>query len=232
MKKVLILSGAGLSADSGILTFRDNGGLWENYEVMEVCSVEGFVADRQKVLDFYDARRADIRDKHPNEAHHMIKRLKEKYGKQIFVITQNVDDLLEKAGCKSVIHLHGKLRELYCEDCGKTFDIGYGSIKQHCICPFCSSKRVRHHVVMFGEQAPEYDTLGRALQEADMLVVIGTSGNVLPVDRYAEFVGCAVLNNLAANYAVEEKYFDHIFYEKASMAAEKIEKLVKDFLRE
>ena len=98
MKKVLILSGAGLSAESGLRTFRDSDGLWEEYDIMEVCSARGFRANRQKVLDFYDKRRAQLAGCEPNEAHKMIARIKAKYPEQIAVLTQNVDDLLERAG--------------------------------------------------------------------------------------------------------------------------------------
>ena len=113
MKKVLILSGAGLSAESGLRTFRDSDGLWEEYDIEEVCSARGFKKDRQKVLDFYDKRRAQLAGCEPNEAHKMIARLKERYGEQISVLTQNVDDLLERAGCQKVVHLHGFLPEIY-----------------------------------------------------------------------------------------------------------------------
>lgn len=107
MKKVMILSGAGLSAESGLKTFRDSGGLWEEYDVMEICSARGFKANRQKVLDFYNKRRAQLKECEPNEAHKIIARIKEKYGDKVAVLTQNVDDLLERAGCANVVHLHG-----------------------------------------------------------------------------------------------------------------------------
>ena len=112
MKKVLILSGAGLSAESGLRTFRDSDGLWEEYDIEEVCSARGFRANRQKVLDFYDKRRAQLAECEPNEAHRMIARIKAKYPEQIAVLTQNVDDLLERAGCADVVHLHGFLPEI------------------------------------------------------------------------------------------------------------------------
>ena len=133
MKKVLILSGAGLSAESGLRTFRDSDGLWEEYDIEEVCSARGFRANRQKVLDFYDKRRAQLAECEPNEAHRMIARIKAKYPEQIAVLTQNVDDLLERAGCVDVVHLHGFLPEIYCEHCKKIEYIGYEAIntKEH-----------------------------------------------------------------------------------------------------
>ena len=121
MATILFISGAGLSAESGLRTFRDTDGLWEEYEVMEVCSTQGFLADRQKVLDFYDDRRRDLHDKKPNEAHFMMARLKKEFGDEIAILTQNVDDLLERAGCTDVVHLHGTLTDLRCEACGEVF---------------------------------------------------------------------------------------------------------------
>lgn len=157
MKNIMILSGAGLSAPSGLKTFRDNDGLWEEYDVMEVCSATGFRKNPKKVLDFYDARRAQLQNVKPNHAHEKIAQLKEKWGKNLFVITQNVDDLLERAGCKDVVHLHGFLPELRCLKCEEIFNIGYEKItdKQ---CPKCKSKDLRHNIVMFEEQAPAYAT--------------------------------------------------------------------------
>ena len=112
MNKVTILSGAGLSAESGIRTFRDSGGLWEEHDVMEVCSVEGWAADREKVTEFYNARRIELAEKEPNAAHRMIARLEREYPGRVWNLTQNVDDLLEKAGCREVVHLHGTLTDL------------------------------------------------------------------------------------------------------------------------
>ncbi|MBN2857156.1 MAG: NAD-dependent deacetylase [Candidatus Delongbacteria bacterium] len=229
MKKVLILTGAGLSAESGIRTFRDSNGLWEEHDVMEVCSVDGYLKDREKVLNFYDMRRKDLADKKPNEAHFMITRLKEKYGNNITIITQNVDDMLERSGCEDVIHLHGKLKEIRCEMCGHLFDIGYGKIKDHTECPVCKSHALRHNVVMFGEPAPMYRTLYNELMSAELLVVIGTSGEVLPVSEFASYTRYSILNNLEHSLAINHMIFTHIFYENATTAAPKIEALVEKY---
>lgn len=228
MKNILILSGAGLSAPSGIRTFRDTNGLWEEFEVMEVCSIQGFEKDRKKVMDFYDARRADVEDKVPNEAHFMISRLKEKYPENVSVLTQNVDDLLEKANCKDVVHLHGTLTDLRCEECGEVFNIGYDTYKDK-ICPKCKSSFVRHNVVMFGEAAPMYQTLQTELTKADLLVCIGTSGQVLDVGYFAKIVPHSILNNLDFE-PILDKAFEVCFYESADMVAPQIEKICEDFM--
>ena len=231
MSRVLFLSGAGLSAESGIRTFRSNDGMWEDYNVMEVCSVEGFLMDREKVLNFYDQRRKDIEDKTPNVAHKMISEIKEKYGNDITVFTQNVDDLLEKAGCKEVIHLHGKLRELECEMCGFQFDIEYRSIKEFLECPECKSHALRHNVVMFGEPAPIYQRLYNELIRTELLVIIGTSGEVLPVSQFASYTKYSILNNLDHSFAIDDTYFTQIFYEEATIAAPKIKDIVDKFFK-
>ena len=228
MAKVVILSGAGLSAESGIKTFRGNDGMWENYNVMEVCSVQGYKNNPQLVLDFYDARRQDIADKQPNEAHKMITRMKKKYSQQIAVITQNVDNLLEKAGCEGIIHLHGTLTDLRCQSCQHVFYIGYESQKKH-VCPSCKSDDIRHNVVMFGESAPLYQQLSTEIHDAKLLVVIGTSGQVIDSAYLAEVVGKAVLNNIDVDEN-HDKHFQTKFYEPASSAAVKIQTLIEDFL--
>ncbi|WP_033916014.1 SIR2 family NAD-dependent protein deacylase [Campylobacter sputorum] len=227
MNEVLILSGAGLSADSGLKTFRDNGGLWEEYDVMEVCSVSGFAKDRKKVLDFYDKRRVQLKDVKPNEAHFNIARLKSKFKDKISVLTQNVDDLLERAGCEDVIHLHGELTKLRCERCGEIFDIGYDRINGK-KCPKCGSEFLRHHVVMFGEMAPFYEILFQRLNEMKLFVCIGSSGEVLDVASYARIAKFSILNNLSPSKI--DKNFDKVYNETAVSAASKIYKDIEEFL--
>ena len=228
-KKVYIVSGAGLSAESGIRTFRDTDGLWEEYSIEEVCSVGGFRRDRQKVLDFYDARRADIEQKEPNYAHKRLAELKKAYPNNIVMLTQNVDDMLERAGCEEVIHLHGTLTDLRCESCGTVFPIGYKS-QEGAICPSCGSYEIRHNVVMFGESAPAYAHLRELYNKAEMVVVIGTSGQVIDTAYMAQLVGNAILNNIDI-----DEYHDQDFktklYKPATEAVDEIYALVEEFLK-
>jgi NAD-dependent deacetylase len=227
-KKVYILSGAGLSSESGIRTFRDSDGLWENYSIEEVCSTSGFRRDRQKVLDFYDARRADIKSKEPNYAHKRLAELKNKYPDNIVMLTQNVDDMLERAGCEDVVHLHGTLTDLRCEDCGHVFKIGYDA-QEGAVCPKCESDFIRHNVVMFGESAPAYEHLRALYDEADMVVVIGTSGNVIDTAYIAQLVENSVLNNIDVDEN-HDQYFSKRLYKPATKAADEIFELVEEFL--
>ncbi|MCR4942256.1 MAG: NAD-dependent deacetylase [Campylobacter sp.] len=231
MKKVLILSGAGLSAESGLKTFRDSGGLWENYDVNEVCSVQGFAANRAKVLKFYDKLRVELKDKVPNKAHEMIARVKEKYGDQISVMTQNVDDLLERAGCKDVVHLHGFLPQIRCENCDFIENIGYDVMGER-KCKSCGSDKMRHDIVMFGEQAPFYgvlyDELYALRMSKSLFVCIGSSGEVLDVASFASFASFSILNNLEASSI--DHAFSKCFIGRATAMAEKIEHEIDEFL--
>ena len=229
-KKVYIVSGAGLSAESGIRTFRDTDGLWEEYSIEEVCSVGGFQRDRQKVLDFYDARRADIEQKEPNYAHQRLAELANAYPDNIVMLTQNVDDMLERAGCKRVIHLHGTLTDLRCEACETVFPIGYRT-QEGAVCPKCGSYDIRHNVVMFGEAAPAYIHLNQLYNEADMVVVVGTSWQVIDTAYMAQLVGNSILNNIDVDEH-HDQYFTTKLYQPATKAADRIYELVEEFLGE
>lgn len=235
MHHILFLSGAGISAESGISTFRDSGGLWENYDVMEVCSAEAFRRNRLFVLDFYNKRRRELANKAPNAAHFMISGLQEEFPGRIVNITQNIDDLFEKAGYQGTIHLHGELTKARCESCGRIWDIGYRDLRGAEVCPACGARMVRHHVVMFNESAPAYmrlyDELDALSVDQGMLVVIGTSGLVLPVEEFARRAPYSVLNNLGPQDAIDDRAFSAHFYEPASTAASKIARLAREFLR-
>ncbi|SFV61574.1 NAD-dependent protein deacetylase of SIR2 family [hydrothermal vent metagenome] len=227
-KKVYILSGAGLSAESGIKTFRDSDGLWENYSIEEVCSTSGWAKDRQKVTNFYNDRRADLESKEPNYAHIRLAELKNRYPNNIVMLTQNVDNMLEKAGCKDVIHLHGTLTDLRCERCNHVFPIGYKA-QDNDVCPKCNSSFVRHNVVMFGENAPAYVYLNKLYNEAEMVVVIGTSGHVIDTAYIAQIVENSVLNNLDSDFN-HDQYFKVKLYKPATEAVDEIFELVEEFL--
>ena len=220
--KVMILSGAGLSAESGLRTFRDSGGLWEEYDVSEICSIQGFERNPIKVLAFYDDRRSQLANVKPNNAHKIIAKIKAKYPSDVHILTQNVDDLLERAGCKDVVHLHGFLPELRCMTCEFVFDIGYESYKGK-VCPKCGSGSVRHNIVMFGERAPHYATLYGLMQDLDLLVVVGTSGEVLPIDSFARSARQSILNNLDDPNGIA-RHFSKSYIEPATTALPKIER--------
>jgi NAD-dependent deacetylase len=239
MKKVMILSGAGLSAESGIRTFRDHDGLWEEYDVMQVCSTEGWEADRGLVTRFYNARRKELAGKSPNAAHYAIAALQKKYPGRIWNLTQNVDDLLERAGCDEVIHLHGTLRDLRCESCGHVWDIGYTEQTENDCCPRCESAQVRHNVVMFGESAPMYRKIYEAVNDADLFVAIGTSGHVIDIVPIArEFERSILVNPRREEYVTMfgsfeqnvDEFFTDFLQMGAVAAAKPMTELIERFM--
>ncbi len=177
MKNLVILTGAGISAESGIKTFRDSNGLWENYDVMEVASINGWYKNPALVLDFYNQRRLQAEAVEPNTAHLYLTRLQSKYNVQI--ITQNVDDLHERAGSKNVLHLHGKLSEAKSEvNNSYIVDITGKEIKQGDTCP--KGYQLRPNIVWFGEDVPMLDKAVGICETADILIIIGTSLQVYP----------------------------------------------------
>ncbi len=207
MGKLIILSGAGLSAESGIPTFRDKDGLWENHRVEDVCDIHTWKENFELVHRFYNERRTKLGTVQPNAAHRQIAEWEAAY--QTTILTQNIDDLLERGGCKEVNHLHGFLTEMQCKACGHRWSIGYTewTATDHCPRENCRSlKGVKPNVVFFGESAPMYTTLYWSLEElqpGDVLLVIGTTGVVLPIDGIAKRAKCTrTLNNLAAGDSI------------------------------
>lgn len=233
MPKLIILTGAGLSAESGLRTFRDSNGLWENYSIDEVCNGATWRANFDLVHHFYNERRTQLAGALPNAAHRQIAEWERRY--ETTILTQNVDDLLERAGCENVVHLHGFLPEMRCVDCGHVWNIGYTAWKKGARCPACPSvKGVRPQIVFFGEPAPHYALMWEAfasLSSRDVVVIIGTSGTVLPVaDMAVQFRGFKILNNLAPEPAISDGVFDRVFYLPATQAAREMDQTVRERL--
>ncbi|PWN05127.1 SIR2 family NAD-dependent protein deacylase [Rhodohalobacter mucosus] len=177
MSNVVVLSGAGVSAESGLATFRDSGGLWEGYDVQEVASIRGWNLNKEKVLDFYNMRRKQAAGVRPNKAHKAIAELESKF--DVTVVTQNVDDLHEKAGSSSVVHLHGMLKQARSEkDESIIVDIGSNPINPGDKAP--DGSQLRPNVVWFGEPVPMMETAAKIVGKADIFIVIGTSLSVYP----------------------------------------------------
>ena len=193
-KKITVLTGAGVSAESGISTFRDSDGLWENHKVEDVASIEGWYRDRKVVLDFYNARRAQLAEVRPNEAHRAIASLESWY--DVTVVTQNVDNLHERAGSTRIIHLHGELTKVRPENCCNdmdgfseetVFDIGYDGVNVGDTAP--NGAQLRPHIVWFGEAVPKIEQAIDAVEAADIVLIVGTSLQVYPAAglyRYAK----------------------------------------------
>ena len=194
MKKITVLTGAGVSAESGVSTFRDSDGLWENHKVEDVASIEGWYRNPQLVLDFYNARRAQLFQVRPNSAHLAIAELEKEY--KVTVVTQNVDNLHERAGSTKIIHLHGELTKVRPENCCNdrdgysevtVFDIGADEINLGDMAP--NGAQLRPHIVWFGEAVPKLEAAIEAVEAADILLIVGTSLQVYPAAglyRYAK----------------------------------------------
>ncbi len=193
-KRITILTGAGVSAESGITTFRDSDGLWENHKVEDVAAIEGWYRNPALVLDFYNARRAQLATVKPNAAHLAIASLENDY--DVTVVTQNVDNLHERAGSTRIIHLHGELTKVRPENCCNDMD-GYseetvfdiGSDEIHVGDLALNGAQLRPHIVWFGEAVPKIEAAIDAVEAADILLIVGTSLQVYPAAglyRYAK----------------------------------------------
>lgn len=230
MGKIIFFTGAGLSAPSGIKTFRETDGTWENYHIEDVCYEPTWKQNRDLVHKFYNERRQQLKDVKPNEGHLGIKRISDTY--ETINITQNVDDLLERAGCTDVIHLHGFLKNMECYACGHVWNIEYEVHKDlEDSCPKCSSKKgVRPFIVFFGGQAPEYLRLRKIVEnisKEDILIVIGTMGNVVNINEYIKRINChKILCNLEESPYIDDSNFDKVYYESIDTAIFKIEEYI------
>jgi len=184
MKKIVVLTGAGISAESGISTFRDSNGLWENHDIMEVASPQGWMNNPGLVLNFYNLRRRQLKEVEPNPAHHFLKDLEEEY--EVVVITQNVDDLHERAGSSNIIHLHGELLKARSEENEDLIldwpeDIHLGDLAE-------DGAQLRPHIVWFGEMVPMLERAVEEVVNADIMLVIGTSLQVYPAASLIDYI--------------------------------------------
>ncbi|MEJ6009582.1 NAD-dependent deacylase [Novosphingobium aquae] len=185
IRNIVVLTGAGVSAESGIDTFRDGGGLWEQHRVEDVATPEAFARDPNLVHRFYDMRRAAIQTKVPNEAHMALARLDAGWKGSLLIVTQNVDDLHERGGARRVLHMHGEHLNAWCTACDSRLH-WTGPLFDRPPCPVCGSRALRPDVVWFGEMPYRMNEIYAALREADLFVSIGTSGAVYPAAGFVQ----------------------------------------------
>ena len=226
MKKIVVLTGAGMSAESGLKTFRDADGLWEGHDVMEVASPQGWNQDKELVLDFYNQRRKQLLQVKPNEAHNLLAHLEQDY--QVKIVTQNVDDLHERAGSTQVLHLHGELFKVR-----STVDDGliYDWKKDLFIGDTCKNgNQLRPHIVWFGEAVPLLDQAIEITKQADILVIIGTSMQVYPAASLIHYIK----PNTPIYFIDPKPNVDStiknikVFAEKASVGVKKLNDILKN----
>jgi NAD-dependent deacetylase len=219
--RIFVLTGAGISAESGLGTFRDRDGLWSRHDLREVATPEGFARDPAKVHAFYDARRRGLVHARPNAAHAALARLQAalaERGGELFLCTQNIDDLHERAGSLPVVHMHGELFKARCLACGRVED-WRGDMGTEAACPACAVKgRLRPHVVWFGEMPMFMDEIAEAIAAADLFVSIGTSGSVYPAAGFVADARAAGVRTCEINLGPSENawMFDDCFYGPAS----------------
>ncbi len=199
IRNIVVLTGAGVSAESGIDTFRDAGGLWEQHRVEDVATPEAFVRDPDLVHRFYDARRAAIQEKAPNAAHEALARLDAAWPGELLIVTQNVDDLHERAGARRLIHMHGEHLNAWCTACDRR-SAWTGPLIDRPGCPACGmAGYLRPDVVWFGEMPYRMEDIYHAINRADLFVSIGTSGAVYPAAGFVREARAAGARTLELN---------------------------------
>ena len=207
VNKIVILTGAGISAESGIKTFRDAGGLWEDHPVEQVATPEGYAADPKLVQRFYNLRRAALGKVQPNAAHIALAKLQTQMntrGGEALIVTQNVDDLHERGGAKHVVHMHGELKRVFCTACDHHIDCE-DDITVETICPACKViGTTRPDIVWFGEIPYHMDAIERAVQTCDLFVSIGTSGAVYPAAGFVQLAKHYGAKTLELNLEVSQ----------------------------
>ena len=226
---IVILTGAGVSAESGIATFRDADGLWENHDPMEIATPEAFERNPALVYRFYNARRGALADVQPNQAHHEIARLQREFAGEVFLVTQNVDDLHERGGSLQVCHMHGQLRQALCQGCGdrhqNTADIDHSSG-----CPACGvTGGLRPDVVWFGEMPYHMPHIEAQLAACDLFIAVGTSGQVYPAAGFVRQAATYGARTIEINREVSEvtSYFDE---QRQGLATRCVSDLVEELL--
>lgn len=203
MTHILILTGAGISAESGLGTFRDTDGLWTQYNLDDVATPEGFARDPALVHAFYNARRANCLNATPNAAHKALGRLQTAFSGTVTLVTQNVDDLHERGGAGAVIHMHGELTRALCAECGHRWPAPR-EMSADAPCPKCTAPRTRPDIVWFGEIPYQMRRINEALSKADLFVAIGTSGTVYPAAGFVAEARAMGIQTLELNLEPSE----------------------------
>jgi len=229
-RNIVVLTGAGISAESGLATFRGPDGLWEGHRVEDVATPEAFARDPALVHAFYDARRANLGKVEPNAAHRALARLDAEWAGELLIVTQNVDDLHERAGARRLLHMHGELKSAWCRACdarmGWEAEMGHGPA-----CPDCGvAGRLRPDIVWFGEMPYAMDQIDRALMDADLFVSIGTSGNVYPAAGFVQTARYCGARTLEMN--LDPSLGSYLFHEsRTGKAGELVPAWVEEMLQ-
>ena len=217
-QSIVVLTGAGMSAESGIQTFRASDGLWENHPVEDVATPEGYARNPALVQSFYNERRRKLGKVKPNQAHLALAKFERQYQGKLLVVTQNIDDLHERAGSQALLHMHGELYKVRCQDTGLLFS-WKEDVTLTTACPCCGlSGNLRPHVVWFGEMPLYMDVIYQRLSECNLFVSIGTSGNVYPASGFYMEAKAAGAHTVELNLepSVNGSAFDETHYGQAT----------------
>ena len=236
--KLIIFSGAGLSAESGISTFRDKDGIWSKYDLRRVCNEGTWMDYTDEVHEFYNNRKS-MGEKQPNLAHYAIKELQDLFGADCHIITQNVDDLLERAGCTNVLHVHGDITKMECRECDHVWDVGYTQWNYGVdTCPNCGELfMIKPYVVFFGGIAPNYVEMYKKFDSViddpdNVALVIGTDGSVVPIDAILKGTSCKkILVNLNESEHIKDDLFDLVYHQLATEAMPRVLGVIKQMKR-
>lgn len=215
IENIVILTGAGISAESGLATFRGPDGLWEGHRVEDVCTPQALARDPALVHAFYDARRAQLPRVQPNGAHRALARLDAEWPGELLIVTQNVDDLHERAGARRLLHMHGQLKSALCAACGARSP-WEGPLAEKPACPACQAPSLRPDIVFFGEIPYEMERIEAALARADLFVSIGTSGAVYPAAGFVQTARHCGARTLELNL---DPSAGSIFFDESRMGA-------------
>ncbi|KPL68763.1 NAD-dependent deacetylase [Erythrobacter sp. SG61-1L] len=209
IRNIVILTGAGISAESGLRTFRAEDGLWEDHRVEDVATPEAFRRDPELVQRFYDERRAGVLAARPNPAHEALARLDREWGGDLLIVTQNIDDLHERAGAQRVLHMHGEALSVWCQACDARHH-WEGTLLDGPPCPACGQVAMRPDIVWFGEMPYRMDEIFAAIARADLFVSIGTSGAVYPAAGFVQQAGSHRVRTLELNLEPSQgsRWFD------------------------
>jgi len=225
-KNIVILTGAGISAESGLKTFRDNNGLWENHRVEDVATPEAFARNPELVHRFYNLRREQLKEVQPNAAHKALAELEAAWEGDFLLVSQNVDDLHKRAGSKKLLNMHGQLRSVWCTSCDAKL-IWEKELGLSDECPRCRVKGdLRPDIVWFGEMPYHMDEISEALNFCDYFVSIGTSGNVYPAAGFVQMCPQATKIEINKDASLISDHFDEHYVGPAS---EQVPKWVKSF---
>ncbi len=227
--RVFILTGAGISAESGLATFRSANGLWNNHKVEDVASIEGFERNPALVHDFYNDLKKEVQSVEPNAAHLAITKLQQNYDAEVNVITQNVDTLHEKAGNQNVYHIHGQINQAVCLNCGHVLET-WGDVDTETVCPHCQVMgMMKPNIVFFGENLLCMDTVERLLRQSDLFISIGTSGVVYPAASFvqtAKYYGADTVEFTLEPTANNFLFDKHIYGKAGEMLPQFVEELL------